>query len=128
MTKKQKQLLVKALCGYLPYGVKGLALGGRVDTISTLVPGEYPWVKTDTGLICRLGTGQFKPYLRPMSSMTEEEDTRRCAFLDDIEGGVAEAIPNYIDWFNEHRFDYRGLIDMGLAIEAPNEMYGKKLG
>lgn len=58
-----------------------------------------------------------------MSSMTEEEDMHRCAFLDDIEGGVEEVIPNYIDFLNEHHFDYNGLIPMGLAIEAPEGMY-----
>jgi len=55
------------------------------------------------------------PYLRPMSSMTEEEDARRCAFLDDIEGGIEDAILNYIDWLNECHFDYRGLIERGLV-------------
>lgn len=73
MIKEEKQLLLKDLCVRLPYGVKGLALGGRIDTISVFVSGEYPWVKTTTGLVCHLDTGQFKPYLRPMSSMTEEE-------------------------------------------------------
>ena len=73
MTQEDKDFLLKDLCARLPYGVKGLALGSRDDTISVLIPVEHPLVKTTTGLVCHLGTGQFKSYLRSMSSMTEEE-------------------------------------------------------
>ncbi len=132
MTQEDKQLLLKDLCTRLPYGVKGLALGGRDDTISVLVPGEYPWVKTDTGLVCHLGTGQFKPYLRPMSSMTEEEEDEyiKCGFKDIAESGEIVVPTRRIDFLNAHHFDYRidpstgkTLIESGLAIEAPEGMY-----
>ena len=83
MTQEEKQLLLKDLCARLPYGVKGLALGGKVDTINALVPTEYPWIKTATGLICHLSNGQFKPYLRPMSSMTEEEKEQLAIIRDE---------------------------------------------
>ena len=70
----------------------------------------------------KLWTGLFdddelwgaKPYLRPMDSMTEEEyaefgyDTLRYTIQD-------------IDWLNAHHFDYRGLIEKGLAIEVTKE-------
>ena len=54
---------------------------------------------------------EVKPYLRPMSSMTnkEYEHTKNMSPLD------------YIDWLNAHHFDYRGLIDKGLAIEVTEE-------
>lgn len=117
MTQEEKQLLLRDLCARLPYGVKGLALGVEHDTISVLVPGEYPWVKTTSGLVCHLGTGQFKPYLRPMSTMTEEEEREYTnTFI---------TIWNDVDWLNAHHFDYRGLIEKGLALEAPENMYNK---
>lgn len=67
----------------------------------------------------------LKPYLRSMSSMTEEErkDYKHVApglyIIDSIH------IPNVqqVDWLNAHHFDYRGLIEKGLALEAPKGMY-----
>ena len=58
--------------------------------------------------------GECKPYLRPMSSMTEEEEKEyhdaRSDYYDDL---------GTYDWLNAHHFDYRGLIEKGLALEAP---------
>ena len=65
-----------------------------------------------------------KPYLRPMSSMTEEERDEYMKIdcgLNRYYWGHTERI---IDWLNEHHFDYRGLIEKGLALEAPADMYG----
>ena len=64
---------------------------------------------------------QIKPYLRPMSSMTDEEwnEYNEAAGKD----GVMVPLANEIDWLNSHFFDYRGLIEKGLALEAPEEMY-----
>jgi hypothetical protein len=66
-----------------------------------------------------------KPYLRPMSSMTEEEINEFEQITDNLlDNGTSEEIWNtVIDWLNAHHFDYRGLIGKGLAIEAPNDMY-----
>lgn len=59
------------------------------------------------------------PYLRPMSSMTEKETEEYKQFLEDIEGYAysIDCVPQ-IDWLNAHHFDYRGLIEKGLALEA----------
>ena len=62
-----------------------------------------------------------KPYLRPMSSMTEEEkkELRDKNILIAIStSGTVETTINGFDWLNSHHFDYRGLIEKGLAIEA----------
>ena len=75
-----------------------------------------------------------KPYLRPMSSMTEEEKkeynkTRIAKFIKAGPGYRYNGWVEYydtitsFDWLNSHYFDYRGLIDKGLAIEAPEDMY-----
>ena len=89
------------------------------------------------------GLGQFlygrievKPYLRPMSSMTEEEynewfntyniaeksELERNGYEDYISANIAGDTAKY-DWLNKNMFDYRGLIPMGLALEAPEGMY-----
>ena len=124
-TKEDKELLLKDLCERLPYGVKIYNHLGQISTFYGIkenfifVPRcvRYGISYDDVDI------ESIKPYLRPMSSMTEEEYTHRCAFLDDIEGGVEEAIPNYTDWLNSNYFDYRGLIEKGLALEAPEGMY-----
>ena len=65
------------------------------------------------------------PYLRPMSSMTEEE--RKELTEINCQGNLAEhkyaVFYRSQDWLNAHHFDYRGLIEKGLAFEAPIEMY-----
>lgn len=61
----------------------------------------------------------IKPYLRPMSSMTEEEYDELCELANSKFIGDSKEI----DWLNKKMFDYRGLIPMGLALEAPEEMY-----
>ena len=76
---------------------------------------------------------KIKPYLRPMSSMTNDERFEYLDFLKvEIQDGgyVTENyvvsladMPMLIDWLNAHHFDYRGLIKMGLALEAPEGMY-----
>lgn len=74
---------------------------------------------------------QIRPYLRPMSSMTEEEreDWYRHGKVDyDCEFKPEPTLsPEHchlsVDWLNKHRFDYRGLISKGLALEAPEGMY-----
>ena len=138
MTNEEKELLLKDLCTRLPYGVKCLTFDGQVAITGKLCSCDE---LTDGSILFGLTDKTYdapdkyympqamykydtiKPYLRPMSSMTEEENTRRCAFLDDIEGGIEDAIPNYIDWLNSHHFDYHNLIEKGLALEAPEGMY-----
>ena len=139
MTQEEKQLLLVDLCARLPYGVK--------------IRIEYPFVKEKywhpedlCGLDLRrqviadtsIRIEEFKPYLRPMSSMTEEERLELSRLSDDkfkfyLYTGEPEIICyekyNYLEgvkvfnWFNKKHFDYRGLIEKGLAIEAPKEMY-----
>ena len=73
----------------------------------------------------------FTPYLRPMSSMTEIEKEEYDKFFTTItakEANFGKWISPaddvaLIDWYNKHHFDHRGLIPMGLALEAPEKMY-----
>ena len=71
---------------------------------------------------------EVKPYLRPMSSMTEEEwtDYQKIRMIDWVNGDINGTFINaglIVDWLNAHHFDYRGLIEKGLAIKAPEGMY-----
>ena len=139
MTKEEKQLLLKDLCARLPYGIKGKLRDPNYTAILKDVryscfypllvrPLECPLTNDE----CVLSVDEFKPYLRPMSSMTEEE-VKEFAALEsiDILGGdikitCVELSVDAIDWLNAHHFDYRGLIPMGLALEAPENMYIQK--
>lgn len=125
MTQEEKELVLKDICTRLPYGVHVEISWeySKTDVYTSLEYYEFPNIDSLLNIFWDEKCIFIKPYLRSMSSMTEEEDMRRCAFLDDIEGGVEDAIPNYIDWLNKHYFDYRGLIPKGLALEAPVDMY-----
>ena len=134
MTQEDKELLLKDLCARLPYDVKvcyenntyylnEISPACKDIMISALLQDENRQRCADFVLI-----EEIKPYLRPMSSMTEEEkkEYENIAHGIEVENGVR--IPNVkqIDWLNKHHFDYRGLIEKGLALEALEGMYGKE--
>lgn len=128
MIQEEKQLLLKDLCARLLYdtwvqyeGKEWLVTGyghGRVS----LLPSIFSSVCGPCPLIV-----EVKPYLRPMSSMTEEEKVKYITLthynVDDDGKPYRELTVEAIDWLNAHHFDYRGLIEKGLAIEAPEDMY-----
>ena len=122
MTQEEKQLLLKDLCARLPYGVYVDAYSWQKDTPKLLVEcvpeyvGEEIVVK---GLAGRHSIKEIKPYLRSMSSMTEEE---KGEYFNSYDWEYFEEGTPF-DWLNEHHFDYRGLIEKGLALEAPEGMY-----
>ena len=121
MTHEDKELLLKDLCARLPYNVKVKVLNEDIlsqDNEEGFIVGKEN-VNDDCFVIqCSsdsyvLVYNDFKPYLRPMSSMTEEEK-KECLKITFVEA---------TDWLNSHHLDYRGLIEKGLALEAPAGMY-----
>lgn len=124
MTQKDKELLIKDLCARLPYGVKCLVNFNdetkHIMTLKTSLPNSFgKWdFYNEKYSAC---SDDFKPCLRPMSSMTEEEIDEFTQF--DVYSDGEYVMPNYktIDWLNKHHFDYRGLIERGLAIEVTKE-------
>ena len=108
MTQEEKQLLLKDLCARLPYGVMMKVTHDGV---------EYD-IKFNTELLDVFSdfADAFKPYLRPMSSMTEDEE-------DELNSARMGNWGEDVDWLNANHFDYRGLIEKGLALEAPEGMY-----
>lgn len=114
MTQEHKELLLKDISSRLPYGVKGIITYNGDKNIFT-VKGVFNILFLSDTECCRVE--DFKPYLFPLSSMTEEQRKEYGLVLCD------ELSINQYDWLNAHHFDYRGLIEKGLALEAPKGMY-----
>ena len=143
MTQEDKELLLKDLCARLPYKLRVKYFYIKEETTGFADEGflAYDYLQSfETEHTISFWGGKrvynIVPYLRPMSSMTEEEkgeyfliterfydvyttnDTpaytgERMVFVDDVE--------ELIDFYNSHHFDYRGLIEKGLAIEVTEE-------
>lgn len=112
--------LIKDLCARMPFGVKVAILGSGAMDLSSISKCDLGWFAIIDGAPTDFGIDEIKPYLRSMSSMTEEEILEYNIAIDkDIE---PERI---VDWYYAHYLDFRGLIPMGLAIEAPEGMYNK---
>lgn len=135
MTQEEKDLLLKDLCARLPYGVK-------VD-----VNFYYATKELSYDLLQDFITDEksIRPYLRPISSMTESEMDKLFDILhidkegkdkdwikinDDLgikfffpTGKWVENVAEAYDYLNSIHIDYRGLIPIGLALEAKEGMY-----
>ena len=126
MILEHRELLFKDLCARLPYDVKVQYMNNIfvIDYISS-----YEEVKLDMTDNYTIDISEVKPYLFPLSSMTEEQknncpigETNLNIIKSNIGYGIIE-IPwkllyIFIEWCNENHFDYRGLIPMGLAEDA----------
>ena len=122
MNKKDKDLLIKDLSARVFYGVKV-----NIERDFPNNPQIVERVAKDGEIIVNgilaYDIYCYKPYLRPMSSMTEEEkEDFGVPFTSEGLTTLADTI-ECMDWLNEHCFDYRGLIEKGLALEAPKDMY-----
>ncbi len=131
MTQEEKNLLLQDLCARLQYKphCRVFKLNGDIkendDVLYGVIGDNVITLKSDKDEC--LMYYQIKPYLRPMSSMTEEEYKEwRYLYLPLPHDNEATETQRRIDWLNAHHFDYRGLIPMGLALEAPEDMYKTK--
>ena len=136
MKQEDKEFLLKDLCARLPYGAIGIySQKGKKPYNRELTGSLYDelnssWDSTEDS--------EFIVYLRPMTSMTEEKKRELEHISEEYfgkaldkqfqeslssninEGEVLEYIASsvIVDWLNAHHFDYRGLIEKGLAIDA----------
>lgn len=139
MEAKHKELLLKDLCARIPYDVKckiEMWIGCDVCTVYNINSIGYVEIVEDSDTN-GVSIERIKPYLFPLSSMTEEQrqeflsvagyETREedCGrhtetYYYDMVGHEHNFYPNSdaIDWLNKNHFDYRGLISLGLAIDA----------
>ena len=143
MEQEDKNILLRDLCGRLPYGVKVsyYDLDEEILKCDTLEGVERSFVTVD-GFQWEIT--DIKPYLIPLSSMTEEQKKQYYSLADDvtikpgqgcylgikihcIKLGISDnphdEVWDYINldalyWLNKNHFDYRGLIEKGLAIDA----------
>ena len=143
MTREEKDLLLKDLCARMPYGVKvqfktNSVIENKYKFIYN-VDGEYEYINIGKSnltldIIKMLSNNcidEIKPYLFPLSSMTEEqkkeyynlcfeEERKEWEFGEWITRVYYHNTTESIDWLNENHFDYRGLILKGLAIDCTN--------
>jgi len=128
MNKEDKRLLLAELSSRLIYKVHLYCEDNNADAHIGIMTDFYydmPYTPTicikddENKLLYRYRPTYdvVKLYLRSMATMTDEE-SNEWAQLDSDEYGI-----NSIDWLNAHHFDYRGLIEKGLAIEEPERMY-----
>ena len=134
MNQEEKQILLKDLSARLPYGVKckisetnetKILASINYDRENTLF--DFWEDERKIQYEYQLYLSEFKPYLFPLSSMTDEQSKE----LDKIDPEFYSLICSngelYVsmdlrgyDWLNENHFDYRGLIQKGLALDATN--------
>lgn len=130
MTQEDKELQLIDLCARLPHGVKvriSSEIDGYLHENTTILDIDNLHKYMLDGGYCKRGLFyktpgfQLLPYLRSMSSMTEEERKIYIEISSHLCGEIAAK--TMIDWLNAHHFDYRGLIEKGLAVKAPEDMY-----
>lgn len=121
MTQVEKELLLKDLCARLPYGVKiHIGKTQRIEVLND--------INLRVGYVNNT-YADIKPYLFPLSSITKEQRKEyegiiyknielHCErYYDVIDIDDFDCL---IDFYHKYHFDYRGLIPMGLAIDATN--------
>ena len=119
MTQEHKELLLKDLCARLPYGIKFLRESWNYEWDQELSVIEVLEDIDKDGYINRTkvyNVEDIKPYLFPLSSMTEEQEKEWLYTLS----SDYHITYDTVDWCNKNHFDYRGLIEKGLAIDATN--------
>lgn len=130
MTQEEKQLLLKDLSSRLPYGVRVFVSGDDFDNY------QYPYLLTAISkfgqdIFCKIyspiytplgcpGVENVKPYLFPLSSITEEQTKELIKLINTGQNDNNEFMRTLcrIEFYHKHHFDYRGLIHRGLAIDA----------
>lgn len=128
MKQEHKELLLKDLCSRLPYGVKisvqswderEMEYIDKVDTLYSVNGDKYIKSANED---YDFSIEDIKPYLFPLSSMTEEQ---RKEFVTTLKYLPADEIDvwtlNTYYWCDKNHFDYRGLIPIGAAIDATNK-------
>ena len=120
MTQEDRELLLRDISARLPHGVKiqvyyeEMAGSGYFDETVWTVDNDEPFHVNDRWI------ENIKPYLRPISSMSEEQKEEFAHVIVTC-GTIGSSLLTHMsveDWLNKNHFDYRGLIPMNLAIDA----------
>ena len=134
ITKEETDLLFQDLCGRLRSGLicsiyreDDEGFGWRDAECKGYFQNNDSYEFYFEDIIAVDNIEKLKPYLRPLSSMTDEEEEEYDTFFNTDYGYMdASKVFDVSDWMYAHHFDYRGLIPMGLALEAPEGMYKKE--
>ena len=154
MTQEEKILLLKDICARIPYGLKASVRGSIEENITfdilSVATNFKVFVENRFIRVSHYEDIEVvRPYLRSFTQMTEQEEEqfeeltygdyedfetttgRRMILATDSDTGYgskyfSENISEVLEWLNAHHFDYRGLIEKGLALEAPEYMYDNK--
>ena len=122
MTQEHKELLLVDICARLPYKVKIsipelFTNKEQVETLNEIFKGKDDLYRVnDSGILIEY----IKPYLFPLSSMTNEQKHEYQYITERWMYDSSYSISDSTDWLNKNHFDYRGLIESGLAIDATN--------
>jgi len=135
MEKQDKELLIKELCARLPYKVR-VKVWFTQQGVNDEEEGELDVEKNFHNVLNDFVWGKIydiKPYLRPISAITNEEQAEINAMAYANKDYTGKEIYTFmgdvfthISWFLEHHFDVNNLIEKGLAFEAPKDMYDIK--
>ena len=142
-TQTDKELLLKDLSARLPYGVLGQCeIDASYDTEFETIPQTHKFkavaygFNEDSLFVCPMIENQdeleianeeivdgvyilnFKPYLFPISSMTDKQKDEYQYITERWMNDPAYSISDSTDWLNKNHFDYSGLIEKGLAINS----------
>ena len=127
MKQEDKELLLKDLCARLPYGVKMNHIADDEHSPKTLIGIAKDMITLEGlgGYEC-VDVEDYKPYLLPLSSITEEQHKEfydKYCWSDGGDNFEMDSCSHYyalekFDWLDKNHFDYRGLIPKGLAIDA----------
>lgn len=132
MKQEDKELLLQDLCARLPHHAK-VNINGKIETLDAICDDAGYYFNFLNDNEEGVNIEQIKPYLFPISNITkeQEEEYGECFDIDlansaknlndKLDGkDVINGFPmyNHIDWLNKNHFDYRGLIEKGLAIDA----------
>ena len=128
MNKEDKELLLRDLCNRLPYNVMcqvEFKEDGKYNSKVMLLSGIFTDEADFTTKGGSIYSNEYKPYLFPLSSMTEEEQRTLDSMCNGVEmvsrlSGL-KMFGKAFNWLNENHFDYRGLIEKGLAIDATSK-------
>ena len=123
MTQEEKDLLLKDICGRVPYNVK-ISINDRIETLQGINVLDNV---AEYGSFLSCDIEDIKPYLFPLSSMTEEQKEKFNSFFASVpyygDNEHEHVVPYYfvellIDFFHENHIDNNSLIPKGLAIDA----------
>ena len=117
-TQANKELLLKDLSARLPYGVKiNESTQGDFTVIGLTTERVFTTCEVE-GCHHDFPIELIKPYLFPLSSMTDKQKNEYQYIAERWMNDLGYSISDIIDWLNKNHFDYRSLIEKGLAIDA----------